>query len=79
MTITTNHPYSSYGQPVILDGSGAVMGYPEGIRAIRETLAHTQAEFAQALGVTKSAVEKWESGVNMPSAKALNAIAMMMS
>lgn len=75
MRITTDHPSSSYGQPVILDDAGEVMDYADGVRAIRRQLADTQAEFSARLGVSKRAVESWEYGDRIPSAKALNAIA----
>lgn len=74
MRVTTDHPSSSYGQPVILDDAGQLMDYPAGIRAIRLLLADTQAEFAARLGVSKRAVESWEGGQRIPSAKTLNAI-----
>lgn len=77
MRITTDHPSSSYGQPVILGDSGQVMDYPAGVKAIRVRLADTQAEFAQRLGVSKKAVEAWEYGKNVPNARALNAMAKL--
>lgn len=79
MRITTDHPSSSYGQPVILDDDGQVIDYPAGVRAIRRQLTDTQAEFAARLGVSKRAVESWEYGDRIPSAKALNAMADVLS
>jgi transcriptional regulator with XRE-family HTH domain len=37
------------------------------IRALREGLGLSQAEFAARLGVTKQAVSRWETGLSEPS------------
>lgn len=71
MTITTKHPASSYGQPVILDDDGLPMDYPAGIKAVRARLAWSTQQLADACGVSRRTVEGWEQG-RMPTAAALN-------
>jgi len=74
MKVTTNHPSSSYGQPVIVADDGAVMDYATGIKAIRAKLGWTTQQLADTCGVSRRTVEGWESG-RMPEAKALNVMA----
>lgn len=71
MKITTDHPASSYGVPVILDDEGRPMDYPEGVAAVRERLGLTQAELAAKCGVSRRTVEGWALGRPV-SAAALN-------
>lgn len=71
MTITTQHPSSSYGQPVILADDGSVMDYPEGVRAYRAHQGWTTQQLADACGVSRRTVEGWEQGRPVPAA-ALN-------
>lgn len=42
------------------------MTFSKQIKAIRETRALTQAETADILGISKSALEKWEAGTKIP-------------
>jgi DNA-binding transcriptional regulator YiaG len=42
------------------------MTYAEHIKACREALGMTQAQLAAALGISQSALEKWESGIRRP-------------
>lgn len=74
MRVTTNHPCSSYGQPVILDDNCQVMDYAPGIKAIRKKAGMTTQQFADEIGVSRRTVEGWESG-RMPSTLALRALA----
>lgn len=74
MTITTSHPASSYGLPVILTDGGEPLDYADGIRAIRDRLGWTTAEMASRAGVSPRTVEGWEQG-RLPSAAALLALA----
>lgn len=76
MRVTTNHPASSYGQPVILDDSGQVMDYAPGIKAIRAKLGWSTQQLADVCGVSRRTVEGWEQG-RMPSAAALNVMASL--
>ena len=71
MTITTQHPASSYGMPVILDDDGQVMDYPSGIRAWRQKLGHSTQDLANLCNVSRRTVEGWEQG-RTPNAAALN-------
>lgn len=76
MQVTTNHPTSSYGQPVILADDGSVMDYATGIKAIRAHLGMSTQQFADALGVSRRTVEGWEMG-RMPSTLALRAMSAL--
>jgi DNA-binding transcriptional regulator YiaG len=76
MQVTTNHPTSSYGQPVILADDGSVMDYAPGIKAIRAKTGMTTQQLAEAVGVSRRTVEGWEMG-RMPSTLALRAMARL--
>jgi DNA-binding transcriptional regulator YiaG len=71
MTITTNHPSSSYGLPVILDDDGQVMDYAAGVEELRARLGLSRQALADACGVSRRTVEGWEQG-RLPGAAALN-------
>lgn len=71
MKITTQHPSSSYGHPVILDDHGQPMDYGDGIRAVRQRLDLTRDALARLCGVSRRTVEGWEQD-RIPSAAALN-------
>ena len=77
MTITTNHPASSYGMPVIIDDAGVPMDYADGIKAIRRHFALSTTELGALCGVSSRTVEGWEHG-RMPSAAALNSMASLL-
>lgn len=49
----------------------------EEIKAIRKEAKMTQAMLASVLGVSKKAVEAWESGQNVPSGPASRLLSMM--
>ena len=72
MTVTTEHPRSSYGVPVIQDDSGNPMDYAEGVKAVRKHLGLNVASLAGECGVSPRTVEGWEQGRRMPDAAALN-------
>lgn len=74
MRVTTKHPASSYGQPVILADDGSVMDYAPGIKAIRAKRGWNTQQLADVCGVSRRTVEGWESG-RMPEARALNVMA----
>jgi DNA-binding transcriptional regulator YiaG len=76
MQVTTHHPSSSYGQPVILADDGSVMDYAPGIKAIRAKTGMTTQQLAEAVGVSRRTVEGWEMG-RMPSTLALRAMARL--
>lgn len=75
MTVTTKHPASSYGMPVILDG-GRVVDYAAGIKAIRAALGWSTQQLADACGVSRRTVEGWEQD-RMPTAAALNVMSSL--
>jgi len=76
MRVTTDHPTSSYGQPVILADDGSVMDYGPGIKAIRAHLGMTTQQLGESLGVSRRTVEGWEMG-RMPSTLALRAMSAL--
>ncbi len=71
MKITTRHPSSSYGVPVILDDEGRVMDYAEGVMALRKALGLSAADLAAQCGVSVHTVYGWQVG-RMPEVAALN-------
>lgn len=78
MKITTDHPTSSYGIPVILDDDGNPMDYAPGIKALRATLGISTSRLAEACGVSRRTVEGWEQG-RMPLVESLNVMARLLS
>lgn len=76
MKITTNHPASSYGQPVILADDGLLLDYAPGVKALREKLGLTTQDLADKCGVSRRTVEGWEQG-RLPNAAALNVMASL--
>src|SRR2546423_10991332 len=54
------------------EGHGCVVHIPEDIdvRAIRETIALSQSEFAKLFGLSKRTLEHWEHGRRVPSGPA---------
>jgi ribosome-binding protein aMBF1 (putative translation factor) len=69
--ITTEHPRSSYGIPVILDDDGEPLDYAPGVRAVRRALGISTAELAGACGKSRRTVEDWIQGRYMVPASAL--------
>lgn len=67
MKITTDHPASSYGLPVILDDAGNPLDYAAGVQALRRTLGLSVAELGQACGRSKRTAEGWEQGRAVPA------------
>lgn len=78
MTITTNHPSSCYGQPVILDDNGNLMDYAAGIKLLRFKLEISTTKLGEACGVSRRTVEGWEQG-RLPNAAALNVMADLLA
>ena len=74
MTITTEHPSSSYGVPVILADDGTLMDTGPGIRVVRESLGMSRIALSDALGVSKRTLEAWEYGRAVPVPKRLYAL-----
>ena len=50
------------------------MSFPEEIKHARKELLLSQTEFAKELGVSYATVNRWESGKNKPTYKALRTI-----
>jgi DNA-binding XRE family transcriptional regulator len=73
MRVTTHHPSSSYGVPVILADDGSVMDYGPGVKAIREKAGMTTEQLANKIGVSRRTVEGWEQGrpISTPAIKLL--------
>lgn len=74
MRITTDHPRSAYGVPVILADDGTPMDYAAAIKEIRRRRGLTTRDLAALIGVSHRTVEGWESG-RTPAAWALNVLA----
>ena len=79
MKITTNHPASSYGVPVILDDDGTEMDYKEGVIALKAHLGLSLTTLAAAIGVSRATVADWTYGRNCPSARSLYALADLLA
>ena len=76
MRVTTHHPSSSYGVPVILADDGGVMDYAPGIKAIRAKLEISTQQLADKIGVSRRTVEGWEQGrpISTPALKLISTI-----
>jgi ribosome-binding protein aMBF1 (putative translation factor) len=74
MKITTNHPCSHYGIPVILDDNGDVMDDAPGIKAVRRRCGLTAEQFAAECGVSVYTVNAWEQGINGIKTEAFNVL-----
>jgi DNA-binding transcriptional regulator YiaG len=78
MKITTNHPASSYGVPVIIDDAGEVMTRSEGVKAVKAKLRINNADLATVCNVSIRTVEGWLQ--NRPiNAAALNVMGDMLT
>lgn len=78
MRVTTDHPASSFGQPIILDDAGNPMDYAPGVLAIRRTLDLSRGQLAAACGVHPRTVEGWEQGRRAIPAAALNVLGSLL-
>jgi DNA-binding XRE family transcriptional regulator len=72
MTITTRHPSSSHGLPVVLDDKGEPMDPAVGVKAARHRLGWTVAEAADRAGKNGRSITHYESGHRPPPADYLN-------
>ena len=77
MKITTNHPQSSYGIPVIIDDAGQIMDYGPGVKSIRKKLGLNTMYFGSLIGVSGRTVEGWEQGKRMPGKPELMLMAQL--
>ena len=77
MRVTTEHPASTYGKPVIISDKGSVMDYASGTKAVRAKLKLTTKELADACNVSRRTVEGWEQGRPIDAA-ALNVMARLL-
>ena len=73
MRLTTDHPASSYGVPVFVDGDGNVMDYAPALRQLRKEKGWSTTDLGNDVGVSSRTVEGWEQG-RMPSVPALKII-----
>jgi len=76
MKITTNHPASSFGVPVILDHQGNPLDYADGFRRVRYSLCLSTVEMGRFCGVSGRTIEGWEQGRLIPVA-ALNVLSAL--
>lgn len=78
MTITTNHPDSTYGRPVILDDAGEPMDDTTGLKAVRQRLGLSTTELAAKIGRSRRTVEDYEQGRRGVPAEALLVLSAML-
>jgi predicted transcriptional regulator len=78
MRLTTDHPQSSYGIPVFVDGTGEVYDYADGFQRVRHEKGWNTTKLAEILGVSRRTVEGWEQG-RMPSKTALLLLQQILS
>lgn len=71
MKVSKNHPAAIYGRPVFLDDSGTVVGYREGLKALRTFWGWSRDELAGFLNVSPRTVESWEQGLRVPGERHL--------
>lgn len=75
MKITTDHPASSYGVPVILADDGALMDTGPGIRAVRDKLGLSRSQLGKALGVSPRTIQAYEQSARTIPTKLLYQLA----
>jgi ribosome-binding protein aMBF1 (putative translation factor) len=76
--ITTQHPRSSYGIPVILGDDGEPLDYAPGVRAVRRALGLSTATLAGACGKSRRTIEDWEQGRYKPPSESLIVMARLL-
>ena len=59
MQITTRHPASQYGHPVILNDAGTVLNIKDGLFLAMETLGWSRADLAEKTGISKRTIENY--------------------
>jgi transcriptional regulator with XRE-family HTH domain len=74
MKITTRHPRSTHGVPVILSDAGQVINYARGIALTLDLCNITPAEIAARTGVSKRCIDHYIKGRRIPSAAFLNVL-----
>jgi hypothetical protein len=75
MRITTRHPASAHGVPIILDEAGKPMRVHEGVRAALDVLGWSRQDLAEASGVSLRTVEGWLSSGKTIPVNVLNVLA----
>jgi hypothetical protein len=78
MQVTTSHPASSYGVPVILDDSGLPLDYSDGLRRCRYRLKLSTVELGRHFGCSGRTIEGYEQGRIIPVA-ALNVLSALIN
>lgn len=73
MQVTTRHPKSCHGVPVILSDAGKVITYADGIRLAMGRLGWDKQTLAYRTGASIRTVEGWLQG-RMPLVSALNVL-----
>lgn len=78
MRITSEHPASSYGFPVILDDDDQPLEYPEGFQAARHRLQLTTAELGELVDRSPRTIEDYEQGRRNIPAEVLYALGYLL-
>lgn len=73
MQVTTKHPKSSKGHPVIVSDDGQIMDPILGFRALIKTVGWTRTRVAHECGVAVRTIHGWCSTTN-PPISALNVL-----
>lgn len=74
LTITTRHPASTHGTPVVLDEAGAPLDPIMGLRAALDLLGWDNRALAAVCGVSHRTVEDWLQGRRRITAAVLNVL-----
>lgn len=75
MYITTKHPRSRHGMPVIISDAGQVMNYPRGIETVLERLHMHPDGAAKLAGINRRTLDNYRKGRIRPTAAFLNVLA----
>ena len=59
MQITTRHPASKYGHPVIINDAGTVLDIKDGLFLALQTLGWSRADLAAQTGISKRTIENY--------------------
>jgi DNA-binding transcriptional regulator YiaG len=76
-TITFEKFQADYNAPAIDRVDGEILWNQTAIRALRQHMGLTQAEFAKSLGVRRQTISEWENGVYSPDRSTLKHLGLV--